>query len=184
MARAGFTAIHSGRIRSARTAAGTATTRSIPNKAICRLYASAMTIDDDGVARLQLGEDKAQVDDRGHAVGRDAGRRRSRRAASPSLLNDETREPLDPATLRVGADHVLYCRVKGGRHEARFLRPAYYELMRHAVAGPDGALELPVGGAARPARLTRARRPRRPRDPAEHRLDRPALRRDRTRRSI
>jgi hypothetical protein len=46
----------------------------------------------------------------------------------------------------VGADDVLYCRVKGGRYEARFLRPAYYELMRHAVVGADRTLELPAGG--------------------------------------
>jgi hypothetical protein len=36
--------------------------------------------------------------------------------------------------------------VKGGRHEARFLRPAYYELVRHAVAGAGGRLELPANG--------------------------------------
>ena len=57
------------------------------------------------------------------------------------VLNDETREPLDPASLRVGAENVLYCRVKGG-HEARFLRPAYYELMRHAEPGRDGEVLL------------------------------------------
>jgi len=37
-------------------------------------------------------------------------------------------------------------RVKDGRYDARFLRPAYYELMRHAVAGPGDALALVVGG--------------------------------------
>ena len=31
------------------------------------------------------------------------------------VLNDETREPLDPAELEIGADNVLYARVKGGR---------------------------------------------------------------------
>ena len=31
-------------------------------------------------------------------------------------------EPLDPATLEVGSDNVLYCRVKGGEFRARFLR--------------------------------------------------------------
>jgi hypothetical protein len=62
------------------------------------------------------------------------------------VLNDETREALDPSTLRVGADHVLYARVKDGRHDARFLRPAYYELMRHAVAGPGETPALPIGG--------------------------------------
>ena len=60
-------------------------------------------------------------------------------------LNDETSEPLDPRTLRVGPAHVLYCCVRGGAHEARFLRPAYYDLLRHAEPGPRGAVFLPVG---------------------------------------
>ena len=37
-------------------------------------------------------------------------------------------EILDPSTLEVGKDNVLYCRVRGGRIPARFLRPAYYQL--------------------------------------------------------
>ncbi len=44
------------------------------------------------------------------------------------MLNDGEREPLDPETLEVGAQNVLYCRVKEGRFRARFLRPAYYHL--------------------------------------------------------
>ena len=139
-----------------------------------------MTIDDDGTARLRLGEDKAQVDieDTPWVVTQVEG-------APPDgftvVLNDETREPLDPETLTVGADNVLYCRVKGGRHAARFLRPAYYELMRHAAprigrrarAAACGRRRIPLGPDAG------ARRPGRARDPAEHRLDRPAVRRDR-----
>ena len=31
--------------------------------------------------------------------------------------------------------------------EARFLRPAYYELMRHAEPGPDGTMLLRAGAA-------------------------------------
>jgi uncharacterized protein len=37
-------------------------------------------------------------------------------------------EPLDPATLMVGKDNVLYCQVRAGRFPARFSRPAYYQL--------------------------------------------------------
>ncbi len=37
-------------------------------------------------------------------------------------------EVLDPATLYVGKDNVLYCRVRNGRFVARFSRPAYYQL--------------------------------------------------------
>ena len=61
------------------------------------------------------------------------------------VLNDDTREPLDPATLVVGLDDVLYCRVKGGAHEARFLRPAYYALMRHAESAPGAGAVLAIG---------------------------------------
>jgi hypothetical protein len=43
-------------------------------------------------------------------------------------LNDETEEALKVATLRVGQDDVLYCRVKEEQYEARFLRASYYQL--------------------------------------------------------
>ncbi|MBW2108555.1 MAG: DUF1285 domain-containing protein [Deltaproteobacteria bacterium] len=46
-------------------------------------------------------------------------------------LVDGTEEMLDPATLTVGADHVLYCTVQKGRFVARFSRAAYYQLARH-----------------------------------------------------
>jgi hypothetical protein len=145
MARAGFTAIHSGRIMFGKDGRWYCDGEVIPNAAICRLYAKAMTIDDDGVARLRLGEDKAEVtiEDTPWVVTQVDG--------DPSrgftlVLNDDSREALDPATLRIGSANVLYARVKGGRHAARFLRPAYYELMRHTVAGPADTLELPLGG--------------------------------------
>src|SRR5258707_9672153 len=130
MARAGFTAIHSGRIRFAKDGRWYCDDEVIPNKAICRLYARAMTVGDDGVARLELGEDKAQVtiEDTPWVVTQVDG---DPTTGFTLVLNDETRERLRPATLRVGADHVLYARVKDGRHEARFLRPPHYELLRH-----------------------------------------------------
>lgn len=43
-------------------------------------------------------------------------------------LSDDTEEPLAPETLRVGKDHVLYCKVKSGAFPARFNRAAYYQL--------------------------------------------------------
>jgi hypothetical protein len=145
MARAGFTAIHSGRITFGKDGRWYCDDEVVPNRAICRLYARAMTVGDDGVARLQLGEDRAQVtiEDTPWVVVQVDG---DPARGFEVVLNDETREPLDPAHLRIGAENVLYTRVKGGRHEARFLRPAYYELMRHTVAGPGDALALVVGG--------------------------------------
>jgi hypothetical protein len=43
-------------------------------------------------------------------------------------LNDETQEPLEPGSLLVGEENVMYCRVKGGSERARFLRAAYYQI--------------------------------------------------------
>ncbi len=144
MPRAGFTAIHSGRIRFGRDGRWYCDGEVIPNRAICRLYSRAMTVHPDGTARLELGEDRAIVDieDTPWVVTMVEG---DPRTGFTVVLNDETREPLDPATLAVGDTDVLYCRVKDGRHRARLLRPAYYELMRHATAGPAGECLLPVG---------------------------------------
>lgn len=138
MGRAGFTAIHSGPITFGRDGRWYCDGEPIANRAICRLYARAMTIDPDGTARLQFGEDRAVVhleDTPWVVVGVDG----DSDAGFTVRLNDETTEPLDLGSLRVGADHVLYCRVKG-RHDARFLRPAYYALMRTAEPCEDGVV--------------------------------------------
>jgi len=66
-------------------------------------------------------------------------------------LNDESEEPLDPATLHVGQAHVLYCRVKGGEHTARFLRPAYYQLTAHVREdAATGSFMLRLGNTTYP----------------------------------
>ena len=150
MARRGFTAIHSGPITFGRDGRWYCDGEPIANRAICRLYARSMTIDPDGTARLQFGEDRATVrleDTPWVVVGVDGDPDRG----FVVRLNDDSTEPLDPTSLRVGADDVLYCRVKD-RHEARFLRPAYYALMRHA--------EPCDGGAALRAGTARVRLPR------------------------
>lgn len=60
------------------------------------------------------------------------------------LLSDDTMEDLQPETLSVGKDHVLYCQVKG-RFPARFSRPAYYQLAVH-IEEEAGAYYLPFQG--------------------------------------
>jgi hypothetical protein len=63
------------------------------------------------------------------------------------VLNDGNREALDPATLRLRAGDVPYCRVKGGRFEARFSRAAAWQLLQRVVAGAGGGPPtLEVGG--------------------------------------
>lgn len=144
MARAGFTAIHAGRIRFGKDGRWYCDGEPIANPAICRLYARTMTVGADGRARLELGEDRAEVEieDTPWVVRTVEG---SAASGFVVVLNDESREPLDPRALRLGADDVPYCPVKGGRAEARFLRNAWYELIRHAEAGPEGTCVLRAG---------------------------------------
>ena len=70
-------------------------------------------------------------------------------AAAPGgfvlLLNDGTSEPLDPASLHVGSDHVLYCSVKQGAEQARFLRPAYYQISSCIEEDGCGRFQLRCG---------------------------------------
>jgi uncharacterized protein len=63
------------------------------------------------------------------------------------LLPDGSREPLDPATLRVGADGVLRCAVRGG-HPARLARAAQVALGMALEEDPAGSgrYALTVGG--------------------------------------
>jgi uncharacterized protein len=43
-------------------------------------------------------------------------------------LSDGSFEELNPGSIRIGGNNIPYCRVKEGRHEARFSRQAYYQL--------------------------------------------------------
>jgi hypothetical protein len=143
MARAGFTAISSGTITFGKDGRWYCDGEVIPNRAIAQLYSRTLRVLPDGRARLELGEDKADVviEDTPWVVTAVEG---DPAAGFTVVLNDGTRERLDLDTLRVGAEHVLYCRAKGG-HEVRFLRPAYYALMRHLETGAGGEPVLRVG---------------------------------------
>ncbi len=52
-------------------------------------------------------------------------------------LIDGTEENLDPETLTIGANNVLYCRIRGQRFRARFSRPSYYQLAQHIQEEPE-----------------------------------------------
>lgn len=140
MTRAGFTTIQAGAITFGKDGRWYCDGEPITNRAICRLYARALTVEADGTARLVLGADRAVVhlEDTPWVVRRVEG--------DPSrgfrvTLNDDSEEPLALQSLRVGPDDVLYCRIKE-RHEARFLRPAQYQLLLHAEPAPDGGYRL------------------------------------------
>ena len=57
-------------------------------------------------------------------------------------LNDERQEVLDPQTLWLSRENVLYGLVKGGRIPARFLRAAYYQIARHIEEDETGGFFL------------------------------------------
>ena len=147
MPRAGFTAIASGTIRFGMDGHWYCDDERITNPAICRLYARAMTVDPDGTARLELGEDRAVVvvEDTPWVVRRVDG---DPGTGFRITLNDGSVWPLDVTTLDIGAGHVLYCRARNGVR-VRFLRSPQYELLAHAEADPDGPLLRARGGTVR-----------------------------------
>jgi len=147
MVRAGFTAIASGTIRFGRDGRWYCDDEPITNAAICRLYARAMTVDPDGTARLELGEDRAVVDveDTPWVVRRVDGDPAS---GFRVTLNDGSVWPLDVTTLEIGAEHVLYCRARNGVR-VRFLRSPHYEILAHAETSPDGLVLRTATGSVR-----------------------------------
>ncbi|MCA1905406.1 MAG: hypothetical protein LDL11_02295 [Desulfarculus sp.] len=60
-------------------------------------------------------------------------------------LNDGSSELLDPATVWLGENGVLYCQVKAGAFPARFNRQAYYQIAQAIVESGDGFV-LRLGG--------------------------------------
>jgi hypothetical protein len=114
---------------------------------------SSLTRGPDGRYLVRIGRESAYVDlaDAPYAV---RGVVEDPNGGTPALLlSDGSREPLDPATLHVGADGVLRCSVKGG-HAARFGRSAQVTLglaLEESPAG-SGRFALVLGGARFPIR--------------------------------
>jgi uncharacterized protein len=65
-------------------------------------------------------------------------------------LNDESREILDPDTLRISSESVLYCTVKNDQFPARFLRPAYYQIAENISEDNSGGFVLVLNDKAYP----------------------------------
>ncbi|MBF6568870.1 MAG: DUF1285 domain-containing protein [Candidatus Binataceae bacterium] len=127
MARAGFYAVESGKISFRRDGNWYSDDERIDNPRIAMLFSRSLHRNPDGSFYLQVAEERAPitVEDTAYVVRTiedDPG------GGFTLVLNDGEREPLDPATLVIGAEDVLYCRVKHGEFRARFLRSAYYHL--------------------------------------------------------
>jgi len=51
------------------------------------------------------------------------------------LSSDDEREELDPKTLTVGENNIMYCQIKDGKFKARFTRKSYYQLAEFIEQG-------------------------------------------------
>ena len=102
----------------------------IQNHRINVLFSQHLRRTPEGTYEIAIGRDRVavEIDDTPYVITRING---DSAQGFTLRLNDESEEPLDPRTLHIDQDHVLYCRVKGQEHRARFLRPAYYQLTAH-----------------------------------------------------
>jgi hypothetical protein len=99
------------------------------------LYSRSLTRDESGRIILRIGQEQCpvEVEDAPFVVttlqfiprGPDG------QESIWVTLNDQTREKLDPATLRIGPGNIPYCKVREGMFEARFSRNAYQLLAPH-----------------------------------------------------
>ena len=149
MAKAGFYAVESGKISFRRDGNWYTDDERIDNQRIALLFSRSIQRNADGSFFLQVGDERASitVEDTAYVVitveeNADGG--------LVVVTNDGEREGLDLTTLAVGADNVLYCRVKAGAFRARFLRSAYYHLSDHFIAEEDGGFALSVAGRRYP----------------------------------
>jgi uncharacterized protein len=146
MAKAGFWAIDPTRkISFGKDGWWYANDERIQNRRINVLFSQYLRKTPAGTYEIAIGWDKVavEIDDAPYVVTRVTGEPEQ---GFILRLNDESEEPLDPSTLYVGQEHVLYCRVKGREHIARFLRPAYYQLTAYVQEdAASGSFLLRVG---------------------------------------
>jgi len=152
MPRAGFYAVESGKISFRKDGNWYNDEERIENPRIALLFSQSIRQNPDGSYFLQVAEERASitVEDTPYVVKSVAD---DGAGGFTMILNDDTREALDPATLEVGADNVLYARVKGGQHRARFLRPAYYHLSNNFETDATGHFFIQLGGTKYPLKL-------------------------------
>ena len=149
MPRAGFYAVESGKISFRKDGNWYSDDERIDNPRIALLFSKSIKRNPDGSFFLQVAEERASitVEDTPYVVKsiEDDGK-----GGFILILNDDTREALAPESLEVGAENVLYARVKGGEYRARFLRPAYYHLSANFEADDAGGFFLKIGGKRYP----------------------------------
>jgi hypothetical protein len=98
-------------------------------------FYKCLTTDSCGEYLIILGEEKCfvEVEDTPFIITRVEFGNTEKPAEERIILYviDDTREILDPVTLSVGDENILYCRIKNNKFKARFSRAAYYQLASH-----------------------------------------------------
>jgi len=145
MARAGFYTVESGKISFRHDGSWYNDDERIENPRIALLFSQSIRRDANGNYFLQVAEERAPItiEDTAYVVAKVD---EDGNGGYILTTNDEVREPLDAATLEVGADNVLYCRVKQGEYRARFQRTAYYHLAEHFASDDGETFSLIIGG--------------------------------------
>lgn len=151
MARAGFYIVESGKISFRRDGSWYNDEDRIENPRIALLFSQSIKRKPDGSYELRVAEERAPitVEDTPYVV---TTIENDGRGGFVTVTNDEVCEPLDPATLEVGVENVLYCRVKHGDERARFLRSAYYHLAEFFVTDDGENFSLAIGTQRFPIR--------------------------------
>jgi hypothetical protein len=119
----------------------------IHNRRINTLFSQHLRKTEAGNYEIAIGWDKVavEIDDAPYVVTWVTG---NPQEGFTLRLNDESEERLDPTTLSIGQENVLYCRVKNGEHPARFLRSAYYQITAYVQEDAEtGTFVLRLGNA-------------------------------------
>jgi len=124
-------------------------------KDIVKLFYQNLKRDESGKYYIELENDLAslEVEDTAYVVTAvyKFGTRGEGNERISVLLNDETLEELDCASLRIGDQNILYCTVKADGHDARFLRSSYYQIAEFFDYDEAGdSYFLPLNGARYP----------------------------------
>jgi uncharacterized protein len=151
MAKAGFWAIDPTRkIHFGKDGWWYANDERIQNRRINVLFSQHLRRNSEGAYEIAIGWDKVtvEIEDAPYVITRVTG---DPTQGFTLRLNDESDEQLDPTTLSIGHENVLYCQVKVGEHPARFLRPAYYQLTVHVQEdAANGLFSLRIGNIVFP----------------------------------
>lgn len=102
----------------------------IVHDSIAMLFRKALERTPDGGYQVRVGREtcRVEVEDAPFIVLRVS---ESEDGRVMLTLNDQTVEPFDPSSFRIGEGNVPYAQVKEGEFHARFSRPAYYQLARY-----------------------------------------------------